>query len=66
MLVLEVRAFDNYFLPLIAISLNALLATILSEVSGFKMSREVLQHWDAVSVNNSFEILLKCETSQDF
>lgn len=38
-------------MPLVLISLNALLAAVLSEVEGFGMSKEILQHWDAVSFN---------------
>lgn len=45
----QVRAFDNYIIPLVVISLNALLATMLSQVAGLRMSSETLQHWDAVS-----------------
>eukprot|EP00934_Nitzschia_sp_Nitz4_P006552 Nitzschia sp. Nitz4//scaffold58_size112336//30470//31967//NITZ4_004023-RA/size112336-augustus-gene-0.2-mRNA-1//1//CDS//3329554959//6542//frame0 len=48
MMVLEVRAFDNYILPLFVIFLNSLFAALLSEVGGVKMSSEVLVFWDQV------------------
>jgi hypothetical protein len=46
----QVRAFDNYLLPFVFVALNALLATLLSEVKGYGMSKEILQQWDAVSL----------------
>ena len=49
MLVIEDRAMDVYLGPWIVISLNALLACILTEILGVKMPKETLQHWDTVS-----------------
>mmetsp|Transcript_59228 Transcript_59228/g.171144 ORF Transcript_59228/g.171144 Transcript_59228/m.171144 type:complete len:419 (-) Transcript_59228:179-1435(-) len=48
MFVLEVRAFDNYLLPLIVVALNSVLASILSEVGEYEMANEILKQWDEV------------------
>ena len=48
MLVVEVRAMDNYFSIFALVSLNSLAATLLHEVGGYDMSKDVLTHWDTV------------------
>mmetsp|Transcript_8461 Transcript_8461/g.20368 ORF Transcript_8461/g.20368 Transcript_8461/m.20368 type:complete len:446 (+) Transcript_8461:146-1483(+) len=48
MLTLEVRAIDNYFPAWLMVTLNALLASFLSEVFEMKMGHAIIKHWDTV------------------
>lgn len=48
MAVIEVRAIDNYLYTWIFVVLNALLATVLSEVVKVDMTDDMIQHWDTV------------------
>ena len=46
----KVRAIDKYLSVWIIVTLNATIATLLREVGGFDLSKDVLTHWDTVRI----------------
>ena len=55
----KVRAIDKYLSVWIIVTLNAAIATLLREVGGFDLSKDVLTHWDTVRMHRHTKIFRK-------